>query len=272
MELELRNIKGQVVDQVEVSDDLFNLVFNPTLVHQAMVMYQLNRRQGTHNTKTRAEVAGGGAKPWRQKHTGRACQGSIRSPQWRHGGVTFGPKPRSHRREMPQKMRRQALKCVLSQKVRDKKLILVDGFGEVEGKTKAMSQALKALQVSGSTLIVTEEPQRNVVLSAHNLPRVWTLPVNLLNAHELLRRETLVMTLEAARRAEGLWVSVVSTPQEGPATVPQEEKPQPPIEDVAASEETAEVEKITAAEASAPGEEPKGSEVNENDNLEEKEA
>ena len=208
MELQLKNKSGQVVGEVKVSDALFGVPYNSSLVHQAMVMYHLNRRQGSHSTKTRSEVSGGGAKPWRQKHTGRARQGSIRSPQWRHGGVVFGPKPRSHHRDMPKRMRRLALKCMLSQKVRDDRLVLVDTLSAIEGRTKSMAQTLKDLEIAGSTLIVTEESRRNVIQSAHNLAKVWTLPVALLNAGELLKYNTVLMTLEALRKAEDMWAAV----------------------------------------------------------------
>ena len=217
MELELRNTKGEAVREVEVSDALFGVPFNPSLVHQAMVMYQLNRRQGTHNTKTRAEVSGGGAKPWRQKHTGRARQGSIRSPQWRHGGVVFGPKPRSYRRDMPQKMRQMALKCVLSQRVRDQKLVLIEDLDIADGRTKNMAKALKDMQITGSSLIVTKESQSSVVKAAHNLPRIWTLPVALLNTGELLKYATVIMTLDALRKAEDMWAPAKVSVEEPPS-------------------------------------------------------
>lgn len=194
-----------MVRDVELPEALFGVPFNAALVHQALVMYQLNRRQGTASTKVRSEVAGGGRKPWRQKHTGRARHGSIRSPIWRGGGVTFGPKPRSFRRDMPKRMRNLALRCVLSQKARDLQVVLIDSFQGLEGRTKNMAQILQRLDVGGSALIVTREPERNVVLSAHNLPKVWTLPVNQLNAQELLKRQTLVITLDAVLRAQELW-------------------------------------------------------------------
>jgi len=207
LELPVRNQRGEVVDTAEVSDDLFGAEMNRSLVHQAMVMYGLNRRQGTHATKTRAQVSGGGRKPWPQKGTGRARQGSIRAPQWRHGGIAFGPHPRDHRLDMPKKMRRGALRCVLSDKVRADKLILVDGLTIDGPSTRGMSDILSSLGASRSTLIVTDGTATNVVLSARNLEKVWTTPVNLLNAEELLRRDRVVMTVDAARRAEELWAA-----------------------------------------------------------------
>ena len=168
-------------------------------------MYQLNRRQGTHKVKVRSEVSGGGAKPWRQKHTGRARHGSIRSPIWRHGGVTFGPHPRSYRRAMPKRMRHLALRCVLSQKLEAGRVVLVQDFDSITGRTRDMVQALKNLKTTGSTLLVTAAPESNVIRSSRNIPRLWTLPANLLNAGELLKRGNLILTLDSLRRAEELW-------------------------------------------------------------------
>ena len=143
MDIPVRNRDGDTVDTIQLNDAVFNVPMNPSLVHQALVIYQMNKRQGTHSTKTRAEVSGGGRKPWIQKHTGRARQGSIRSPQWRHGGVVFGPKPRDYRKALPRRMRRQALKCVLSDKARQDRLICLeswdgaDGKDQVDGRTAA---------------------------------------------------------------------------------------------------------------------------------------
>ena len=207
MELPVRNRNGEVVDTAEVDEDVFAVPMNQSLVHQAMVMYQQNRRQGTHSTKTRAFVSGGGRKPWPQKYTGRARQGSTRSPHWRHGGVAFGPHPRDHRKHMPKKMRRLALKCVLSEKIRRNRLIVLDDLSMDAPRSKAMIEMLGNLGISSSALIVTGEPQENVVRSAHNLQKIWTLPVRLLNAEQLLKREKVVITLDALRRAEEMWAS-----------------------------------------------------------------
>ena len=205
MQLLVKNINGEQVETVEVSDSLFGVPMNDVLVHQAMVMYQMNRRQGTHSTKTRTEVSGGGRKPWAQKYTGRARQGSIRSPQWRHGGVVFGPHPRDHRLDMPKKMRNLALRCVLSDKARKDKLFLLDGLSLDKPSTKSMIEILNNLGVDASTLIVTADSEPNVTRSAGNLKKVWTLPVALINAEQLLKRDSVIMTLEAARKAEALW-------------------------------------------------------------------
>jgi large subunit ribosomal protein L4 len=205
MKLPVKNIKGEEVDTIQVSESLFNAPMNAALVHQVMVAYKANQRQGTHSTKTRSQVSGGGHKPWRQKHTGRARHGSTRSPQWRHGGVVFGPHPRDHRLGIPKRMRRQALRCVLSDKVRGEKLILVDQMDLSEAKTKGMSQVLTNLAASNSTLVVTSGKDEDVVRTARNLQKVFTLPVDLLSAGALLHRENLLMNVDAVRRAEELW-------------------------------------------------------------------
>ena len=203
MQVSVMNQNGAALDHIELNDAVFNVPMNPSLVHQAMVIYQGNKRQGTHDTKTRAQVSGGGRKPWIQKHTGRARQGSTRAPQWRHGGVVFGPHPRSYRAALPKRMKRQALRCVLSDKVRQDRLFCLDSTSTIDGKTKSMTQLLENLAVGGSALMVTMGTDRNVVLAASNLKKIWTLPVNQLNAQELLARDTVIMTVEAARWVEG---------------------------------------------------------------------
>ena len=203
MQVSVMNQNGAALDRIELNDAVFNVPMNPSLVHQAMVIYQGNKRQGTHDTKTRAQVSGGGRKPWIQKHTGRARQGSTRAPQWRHGGVVFGPHPRSYRAALPKRMKRQALRCVLSDKVRQDRLFCLDSTSTIDGKTKSMTQLLENLAVGGSALMVTLGTDRDVVLAASNLKKIWTLPVNQLNAQELLARDTVIMTVEAARWVEG---------------------------------------------------------------------
>lgn len=202
MEITIRNQNGDTVETVNLDDAVFNVPMNHSLVHQALVGYQLNKRQGTHDTKTRAQVSGGGRKPWIQKHTGRARQGSTRSPQWRHGGVVFGPHPRSYRKALPKRMRRLAIKCVLSDKARQDRLICLTSMDTIDGKTRSMASLLKNLNVEGSALVVTRASEDNVVRAAHNLEKIWTLPVALLNAQELLRRDVVIITLDAVRWAE----------------------------------------------------------------------
>jgi large subunit ribosomal protein L4 len=208
MDVPVKNQSGDTVETISLNDAVFGVPMNPSLVHQALVIYQGNQRQGTHDTKTRGEVSGGGRKPWIQKHTGRARQGSTRSPQWRHGGIVFGPHPRSYRKALPRRMRRHAVKCVLSEKARSGALVCVDNLDTIDGKTRSMVTLLQNLGVSGSVLLVTPEADQSVVQAAHNLKGIWTLPVNLLNASDLLSRQTLVMTVAAARQAEDIWAAV----------------------------------------------------------------
>ena len=202
MQIAVKNQNGDTMESIELNDAVFNVPMNQSLVHQAMVIYQGNKRHGTHDTKTRAQVSGGGRKPWIQKHTGRARQGSTRAPQWRHGGVVFGPHPRSYRAALPKRMKRQALRCMLSDKARQDRLVCLDSTDTIDGKTKSMAQLLQNLSVAGSALVVTMSSDRNVVLAAHNLKKIWTIPVNQLNAQELLARDMVIMTVEAARWAE----------------------------------------------------------------------
>jgi len=202
MQVSVKNQNGDDLDSIELKDAVFNVPMNQSLVHQAMVIYQGNKRQGTHDTKTRAQVSGGGRKPWIQKHTGRARQGSTRAPQWRHGGVVFGPHPRSYRAALPKRMKRQALRCVLSEKARQDRLVCLDSTDTIDGKTKSMAQLLANLQVGGSALVITKATDKNLVQAAHNLEKIWTLPANQLNAQELLARDLVIMTVEAARWVE----------------------------------------------------------------------
>ena len=216
MEIPVVNQRGQAAGTVEVDESIFDVPMNHALVHQLVVSYQANKRQGTHDTKTRGEVSGGGRKPWIQKHTGRARQGSIRSPQWRHGGVVFGPHPRDYRQDMPKRMRRMALKCAISEKIRQGSLVCVDSLDSLDGKTRSMVSLLGALGISKSVLVVTEDSNTNVVRAGHNLKQVWTLPVNQLNAHELLHRSTVLITRSAVEKGQALWSG---TPDRRPAAV-----------------------------------------------------
>ena len=176
MQVSVKNQKGELLDSIDLNDAVFNVPMNKSLVHQAMVIYQGNKRHGTHDTKTRAEVSGGGRKPWTQKHTGRARQGSTRSPQWRHGGVVFGPHPRSYRAALPKRMKRQALRCVISEKARRERLFCLDSMNTIDGKTKSMAQLLENLSVFSSALVVTKGTDRYVVQAASNIQKIWTLP------------------------------------------------------------------------------------------------
>jgi len=196
---------GEVVKHIEISDRVFAVPFNQAVVHQAMVRQQANARQGTANTKTRSQVSGSSRKLFRQKHTGSARAGSRRSPLRRGGGIAFGPKPRSYRQAMPKKMRQLALRCVLSAKAEDRELMVLEQLKLDEPRTKEMVQILAALGVDSSALIVTREPEGNVVKSARNLPRIKTMPASLLNVVDILSHKTLLMTEAAVGKAEELW-------------------------------------------------------------------
>ena len=205
MKLEVRNMRGAVVNSVDALDDVFGAPMNDALVHQVMVGQLANKRQGTAKVKTRSEVSGGGAKPRPQKYTGRSRQGTIRAPHWRGGGVVFGPKPRSYRQRTPKRMKRQAIKIVLSDKARQRQLVVVDELRVSDAKTKRLAQILKALRAETSTLLVSDGTNDEVVRAARNIPKVRTLPVSLLNAVDLLNARRVVMTLDAVRKAEELW-------------------------------------------------------------------
>jgi len=199
------NLTGEVVDQIEVNDLVFGVPFNQAVVHQAMVRQRANARQGTASTKTRGEVSGSTRKLFRQKGTGNARAGSKKSPLRRGGGITFGPKPRSYRQDMPKKMRQLALKCVLSEKLRDEDLVILEKLEMEQVKTKEMANILATLEVNSSTLIVTSEIEENVVKSARNLSKIKTTPANLLNVLDILSHKKMLMTVAAVRSTEELW-------------------------------------------------------------------
>ncbi|MFH1647308.1 MAG: 50S ribosomal protein L4 [Chloroflexota bacterium] len=205
MQLPVYNLAGEVVRQIEVSDLVFGVPFNESVVHQVMVGLRANARQGTNSTKTRGTVHGSTRKLYRQKGTGFARAGSKKSPLRRGGGITFGPHPRDYRQDTPRKMRRLALRCVLSAKAGDGELKVLDAIDFTEPKTKKMAEVLAALGVASSALIVTPEPQENVILSARNLPKIKTLPAHVLNVLDVLNYQTLLMTEAAVRLAEKLW-------------------------------------------------------------------
>ena len=205
MEVPVYSISGEVVKRIEISDRVFAVPFNRAVVHQALVSQQANARQGTSSTKTRSEVSGSGKKLYRQKHTGLARAGDRRSPTRRGGGITFGPKPRSYRQDMPKKMRQLAIRCALSAKARDEELKVLEKLELDQPKTKVMEEVLMALGVDSSALIVTGEPEENVVKSARNLVGVKTMPANMLNVVDLLSYKMLLMTEAAVRKAEKIW-------------------------------------------------------------------
>lgn len=205
MQISVRNTEGQEVDQIELDDAVFGVPPNEAVVHQALVRQLANARVGTVNTKTRGEVAGSSRKLFRQKHTGSARAGTKRSPTRRGGGVAFGPHPRNYRQAMPKKMRRLALRCVLSGKAIDGELMVVSALSLPQPGTKQMVVILQALGIESSVLVVTQNADANVVKSARNLERVKTLPAAMLNVGDLLSHRILLMTVDAARCAEEVW-------------------------------------------------------------------
>jgi large subunit ribosomal protein L4 len=199
------NLSGEEVRKIEISDKVFGVPFNEAVVHQVMVGLRANARQGTASSKTRGEVVGSTRKLYRQKGTGYARAGSKKSPTRKGGGVTFGPKPRDYRQEIPKKLRRLALRCVLSSKAGEGDLKIVEAFDFKGPKTKIMIEVLAALGIESSALIVTQKPEGNVILSSRNIPEISTTPANVLNILDILSHKTLLMTEDAVRTAEKLW-------------------------------------------------------------------
>ena len=198
------NMEGAQVDTIELSDSIFAVPVNEHLVHLAVVAQLANKRQGTQSAKTRGEVRGGGRKPWRQKGTGHARQGSIRAPQWKGGGVVFAPKPRDYSKKMNKKEKRAALKSVLSAKVAENKFIVLDALTLPEIKTKQMKAVLDNLKVS-KALIVTKENDQIVIKSANNLPAVKTATTGTINVYDILKYDTMVVTREAVAAIEEVY-------------------------------------------------------------------
>jgi large subunit ribosomal protein L4 len=199
------NIKGEKVKDVELSEKVFGITPNEKVVHTVLVNFLANQRQGTQSTKTRAEVSGGGRKPWRQKGTGRARQGSIRAPQWIKGGIALGPKPRSYYYTVNKKERRLALKSVLSSKVLENLITIVDEIPFTEIKTKNMASALTALKLEGKTLIVLPEKNEAVQKSSRNIEGVKTSLINTINSYDILKHKNLVLTLDAVKKIEEVY-------------------------------------------------------------------
>ena len=203
--VDVYDIKGKKVSDIELADSIFGIEPNENIVHAVLVNYLANQRQGTQSTKTRAEVRGGGRKPWRQKGTGRARQGSIRAPQWIKGGIALGPKPRSYKYTVNKKERRLAIKSLLSSKVLEKELTVVDKLELAEIKTKTMVKALADLKVEGKTLIVLPENNKNVLMSARNIEGVKTITLNNINVFDLLKYNNLVLPLETVKKIEEVY-------------------------------------------------------------------
>jgi large subunit ribosomal protein L4 len=205
VEIPVYNLSGEVVKNIDISDGVFAVPFNEAVVHQAMVRQQANARQGTASTKTRAEVSGSSHKLFRQKGTGNARSGTNNSPLRRGGGIVFGPKPRSYRQAMPKKMRRLALRCVLSAKARDGELKVLETLELEQSKTSEVLRLLTVLGVGSSAIIATNGPEENLVKSARNIPGLKTMPVHILNTLDMLKYRELLITEEALRKAEQLW-------------------------------------------------------------------
>lgn len=196
------NMQGAQVGEIELNDDVFGVEVNRAVLHSAVVLQLANQRRGTHSTKLRGEVSGGGRKPWRQKGTGRARVGSIRSPLWRGGAITFGPKPRSYAQTLPRKVRRLALKSALSSKVLEGKLIVLDSLEFDMPKTKQVVELFDNLKVSGKAVVVTGDVDANVIKSARNIPGVLALDASGLNVYDILNHDTVVVTKDAVARVE----------------------------------------------------------------------
>ena len=203
--VDVYDIKGKKVSDIELADSVFGIEPNENIVHAVLVNYLANQRQGTQSTKTRAEVRGGGKKPWRQKGTGRARQGSIRAPQWIKGGIALGPKPRSYKYTVNKKEKRLAIKSVLSSKVLEKELTVVDKLELKEIKTKSMVSALTALKVEGKTLIIVPETNKNVVMSARNIEGVKTITANNINVFDLLKYNNLILPVDTVKKLEEVY-------------------------------------------------------------------
>ena len=203
--VDVLDIKGKKVSDIELADSVFGIEPNEAIVHSVLVNYLANQRQGTQSTKTRAEVSGGGKKPWRQKGTGRARQGSIRAPQWIKGGIALGPKPRSYKYTVNKKEKRLAIKSVLSSKVLEKELTVVDKLELKEIKTKTMVKALADMKVEGKTLIILPENNKNVLMSSRNIEGVKTIVANNINIFDLLKYTNLILPVDTVKKLEEVY-------------------------------------------------------------------
>ena len=203
--VDVYDITGKKVNTVELNEKVFGIEPNENIVHSVLVNYLANQRQGTQSTKTRSEVRGGGRKPWRQKGTGRARQGSIRAPQWIKGGIALGPKPRSYKYTVNKKEKRLAIRSVLSSKVLENKLTVIDKLELAEIKTKSMVKAFNDLKVEGKTLVIIPEKNLNVQASARNIEGVKTILVNTINIYDLLKYTNLVLTLDTVKKIEEVY-------------------------------------------------------------------
>ncbi len=204
--LSVLNIKGEEVGKIELAAEVWGIEPNDAVLYDAITLAQNSLRQGTHDTKTRGEVSGGGKKPWRQKGTGRARQGSTRAPHWRHGGIVFGPHPRSYDKKMNRKERRLALKSALSYKNIDKELIVVDNFNLESNKTKDAIKVFEALKATNKTVVVVDELTENTVLATRNLENVIILHADEINVLDVVSADNMIITEAAVKRIEEVLV------------------------------------------------------------------
>lgn len=202
--LKVYNTEKKEVGEIQLNDSIFGAEVSVEAMHQVVLAQLANKRQGTQSAKTRAEVRGGGIKPWRQKGTGRARQGSIRAPQWIHGGIVFAPKPRDYRVSVPKSMRRVAMKSALTSKVQDNEMIVLESLSFEVPKTKEVVKMLNAFEAK-KTLIVVAETNENVYKSARNIPGVSVVPVNNINVYDILKYENLMITKEAVSKIEEVY-------------------------------------------------------------------
>ena len=203
--LGLFNIEAKQVGEIQLNDNIFAAEVNADAMHQVVVALLANKRQGTQSAKTRAEVRGGGIKPWRQKGTGRARQGSIRAVQWIGGGVAFAPKPRSYRYTLPKKVRRLAMKSALTSKVQNGEMIVLDALNMEAPKTKEFVQILKNVNAAKKALVVTAENNENVIKSAKNIEGVATATVNTINVYDILKYDSFIITTDAVKKVEEVY-------------------------------------------------------------------
>ena len=199
------NVLGEQVDEIDLKDSIFGVEINEHAMYEMVKNHLANKRQGTQSVKTRAEVRGGGRKPWRQKGTGRARQGSIRSPQWKGGGVVFAPKPRDYSYNVPKKIRRVAMKSALSSKVLENEIIVLDELNLVEPKTKEIVKILESIKAGKKALIVMDEKNDNIIKSVNNIPNVKTTLVNTLNVYDILNYDYFVITKGAVSKVEEVY-------------------------------------------------------------------
>ncbi|ONI39389.1 50S ribosomal protein L4 [Candidatus Epulonipiscium fishelsonii] len=203
--MKVLNINGKEVGNIELNSDIFGVEVKEHLIHAAVVAHLANKRQGTQSAKTRAEVRGGGRKPWKQKGTGRARQGSIRSPQWKGGGVVFAPKPRDYSFKLNKKERQFALKCALTTRATEQKIVVLDEIVLEQAKTKVMANILNTLKLKKALIVTEGESSRNVMLSANNIQGIKTSAVNNLNTYDVLKYDTFVVTKEALAKIEEVY-------------------------------------------------------------------